>query len=155
MATTALLLVVYALFPVSNITKRGEFVHLIVALVVLAAVIAWQIRSILRAEYPQLRAIEAVTVAIPVLIILFALLYLGLAQAHPENFSEPLTRAGSLYFTVTVLATVGFGDITARTDTARIVVTIQMLLDLAFIALLVRVFIYAAREGSTRRREAR
>ena len=41
------------------------------------------------------------------------------------NFSEPLTRTDALYFTVTVFSTVGFGDITAKTEAARLVVTGQ------------------------------
>ena len=32
------------------------------------------------------------------------------------NFSEPLDHVGAVYFTVTVISTVGFGDIVARTD---------------------------------------
>jgi hypothetical protein len=36
-----------------------------------------------------------------------------------------LTRTDALYFTVTVFSTVGFGDITAKTETARLVVTGQ------------------------------
>jgi hypothetical protein len=47
-----------------------------------------------------------------------------------EGFAGPLTRTDALYFTVTVFPTVGFGDITARSETARIVVTGQMIADL-------------------------
>jgi hypothetical protein len=38
---------------------------------------------------------------------------------------------------------VGFGDITPRTDTARLVVAAQMLLDLAIIGVVVRVIVNA------------
>ncbi len=44
----------------------------------------------------------------------------------PATFSEPLTKSGSLYFTVTVFSTVGFGDITPVTDTARLIVSVQI-----------------------------
>ena len=43
----------------------------------------------------------------------------GLSQAG--TFTEPLTRTDAQYFTVTIFATVGFGDITAVTQTARVV----------------------------------
>ena len=46
-----------------------------------------------------------------------------MATISASNFSEPLTRTGALYFTVTVFSTVGFGDITAKTEAARLVVT--------------------------------
>jgi hypothetical protein len=58
---------------------------------------------------------------------------------------------GALYFTVTVLATVGFGDITAQTAGARLLVTAQMLLGLGLLAGIVRVFSAAARAGAARR----
>ena len=45
-------------------------------------------------------------------------------------FTERLDHTRVLYFTITVFSTVGFGDITPRADLARIIVSIQMLLDL-------------------------
>lgn len=48
-----------------------------------------------------------------------------------------------LYFTVTVFSTVGFGDITAASQSARLVVTVQMLLDLLALGLVVRAFVSA------------
>ena len=43
-----------------------------------------------------------------------------------------------LYFSTTVFTTVGFGDITAKSEAARLVVTAQMWVDLAFLGLVVR-----------------
>ena len=51
----------------------------------------------------------------------------------------------ALYFTVTVFSTVGFGDITPATDPARVAVMAQMLCDLIFIAVVVRLILEAAR----------
>jgi len=42
----------------------------------------------------------------------------------------PGVRGVEAYFTVTVFSTVGFGDITAKTEAARLVVTGQMIVDL-------------------------
>jgi hypothetical protein len=58
-----------------------------------------------------------------------------------------MTRTDALYFTVTVFATVGFGDITAKTEAARLVVTGQMIVDLVTIALVVKVIVDAAKRG--------
>jgi hypothetical protein len=82
-------------------------------------------------------------------VLLFALLYLGLGLCSLLNFSKPLDRMAAIYFTVTVLSTVGFGDITAQSDVARLIVTIQMLLDLTLIAIIVRVYFGAARASET------
>jgi hypothetical protein len=63
-----------------------------------------------------------------------------------------VTRVGALYFTVAVFTTVGFGDIVARSDPARALVTVQMLLDLVILGGLVRAIIGASRIGLERRR---
>jgi hypothetical protein len=65
-----------------------------------------------------------------------------------------MTRTNALYFTVTVFATVGFGDITAKTEAARLVVTGQMLIDLIILGLGARVIVGAVTRGRQRRPEA-
>jgi voltage-gated potassium channel len=65
-----------------------------------------------------------------------------------------LTRSSALYFTVTVFSTVGFGDITAKTDVARLVVTVQMLADLAVVAVVIRLILGAATRGVDRQKQA-
>ena len=148
--SVALLLVIYAVFPIEPLASTETVTRLLIALGILALVIALQLQAIMTATYPQLRAIEAVVVAITVFIVLFALLYVGLAQANPANFTRPLDRVSALYFTVTILSTVGFGDIVADSDIARLMVTVQMLLDLTLLAIVVRVFFSAAKSGGSR-----
>jgi len=71
-----------------------------------------------------------------------------MAESNPASFStHPLTRTDVLYFTVTVFSTVGFGDITAVSQSARLVVTAQMLLDLLALGLVVRAFVGAGQQG--------
>jgi voltage-gated potassium channel len=67
------------------------------------------------------------------------------------NFTQPLTKTDALYFTVTVFSTVGFGDITPRSEPARIVLIVQMLGDLAVLGAGVRVLLEAVRRGRQRR----
>jgi Ion channel len=106
---------------------------LAIGLIALTALIVFQVRWILRSRFPGLRGIEALATSIPLFLLLFANTYVVMATISASNFSEPLTRTGALYFTVTVFSTVGFGDITAKTDTARLVVTGQMIVDLVAI----------------------
>ena len=61
--------------------------------------------------------------------LLFACTYFVLERLSAGTFSQPLTRSDSLYFTVTVFSTVGFGDITPKTELARLLVTGQMITD--------------------------
>jgi voltage-gated potassium channel Kch len=63
---------------------------------------------------------------------------LGLSHQNPAAFSEVLTHTSSLYFTVVTFGTVGFGDIRPVTDLARLVVTSQIVVDVLFIAFVVR-----------------
>ena len=85
--------------------------------------VVFQVRWILRSRFPDLRAVEALATSIPLFLLLFASTYVVLAAISASDFSEPLTRTDALYFTVTVFSTVGFGDITAKTEAARLVVT--------------------------------
>jgi voltage-gated potassium channel len=84
-------------------------------------------------------------------LLLFASSYVVIAAISPSSFSQPMTRSNALYFTVTVFATVGFGDITATTQAARLVVTAQMVIDLIIIGLGARVILGAVTRGRQRR----
>jgi amino acid transporter len=100
---------------------------------------------------PAIRAIEGIAGTAPLFVLLFAATYFVMARADPARFSIPdLSRTNALYFTVTIFATVGFGDITATTETSRIVVTVQMVLDLIVLGLGVRAFVGAVRLGRER-----
>jgi hypothetical protein len=57
----------------------------------------------------------------------------------------------ALYFTVTVFASVGFGDIFAQTDSMRLLVTVQMMLNLVVFGAVIRLLASAARRGVARR----
>ncbi|WP_180290331.1 potassium channel family protein [Streptomyces sp. TLI_171] len=77
---------------------------------------------------------EALAVSLPK----FAGTYAVLGAMSDGNFGQHLSHTDSLYFTVTVFSTVGFGDITARTPGARLVVTGQMIADLVVLGVAVR-----------------
>lgn len=134
----------YYLLPLDR--DAGNVVlALIGGLTAFVGIAVWEVIRILRADLPQLRAAEAIGVLVPLFIVLFASIYLGLSTSQAGQFSEVLTHTDSLYFTITVLATVGFGDITAVSQGARLLVSVQMLLDIAIIATLAKVLIGAAR----------
>jgi voltage-gated potassium channel len=114
-------------------------------------VIAWQLRAITRSKYPNVRAVEAIAFTIPLYLLLFATVYFAMARAASTNFTAPLTRTDSLYFAVTIFTTVGFGDISAKSEAARLVVTCQMLLDLLLIGVVVKLFFSAITRSQQRR----
>jgi Ion channel len=147
-AVTATLVVAYYLLPLAHLSGISLGVSLAAGLLALAAMAAYQLRAITRARYPGIRAIEALATTAPLFLLLFAATYVLMARADPSNFNvHPLTRTDSLYFTVTVFATVGFGDITATSQAARLIVTAQMILDLIVLGLGIRVFLGAVQRG--------
>ena len=144
------LLLIYYLLPLGNDFTGRTALALFVALVVVVAVLTWQVRTIRTATYPRLRAIETTAISLPLFILLFAAAYFTMSSNSPATFSEGLDRTDALYFAVTVFASVGFGDITAVTQGARVLVTIQMIGDLLLVGFVAHVILGAVRTGLRR-----
>jgi hypothetical protein len=81
--------------------------------------------------------LEALVALVYVLVVFFALTYVGLASQKDE-FVGLDNRVDALYFTVSTLATVGFGDVHAIGSAARVAVTVQMALDLLVLGVAAR-----------------
>ncbi|MGH3794345.1 MAG: potassium channel family protein [Pseudonocardiaceae bacterium] len=150
--TVSVLVVLYYLVPVKRLLDTDATVGLLAGLVGFAAVITWQIRAIARSAVPRLRAIQALAAGLPLLLLIFASTYLVLADNQATSFTEPLSRTDSLYFTVTVFSTVGFGDIVPRTEIARLVVLTQMIVDLIAVGVLAKVILGAVQVSVQRRK---
>ena len=150
LASTAALVALYYLLPLNHATRWLAITILVIGLVALIGLITFQVRAIIASPFPGLRAVEALATSIPLFLLLFAATYVVMATMSAGNFSEPLTRTDALYFTVTVFATVGFGDITAKTETARLLVTGQMIIDLIILGIGARVILGAVQRGRQR-----
>ncbi|MFD3699874.1 potassium channel family protein [Streptomyces sp. NPDC058646] len=150
-ASVVLLTALFYLAPLDGGFGVLTVVLLLLGLLVFGAAVALQALAITRAEYPRLRAVEALATAVPLFLVLFAATYFLLAEAVPQTFSEPLDRTDALYFTVTVFATVGFGDIVPLTQTGRALATVQMAADLIVVGLIGKALFGAVRVGMRRR----
>jgi len=155
LATTTVLVVLYYALPLDERSDVWTVTQLIFGLVVVTGIVAWQVRAIIGSEFPRVRAIQALFVAVPFYVLTFAASYFLIAGSAGTNFAEPLSRSDALYFTVTVLSTVGFGDITPTSEIARLVVTVQMIANLILIGVGLRTLLGAAQLGLQRRSEAR
>ncbi|WP_371494411.1 potassium channel family protein [Kitasatospora sp. NBC_00374] len=142
-----MLLTAYYLLPLDSAFTIGTVLALVGGLVAVALLLYWQVRVITKSLQPQLRAVEAVATALPLFLLLFAAVYYLLERSTPESFSEPLTRSDALYFTMTVFSTVGFGDISPRSEPARLLATGQMTLDLVLIGVAARLLVGAVQES--------
>jgi FtsH-binding integral membrane protein len=85
--TTAVLLAVYAVVPVPGRSGASSLLRLLLGLVVFVAVVAWQLRSVTRADHPELRAAEALAVTFVLLVLGFAYVYLSMSHGNARNFS--------------------------------------------------------------------
>jgi RsiW-degrading membrane proteinase PrsW (M82 family) len=145
--STVALVAIYYQLPLDHSSTWIAVTMLVIGLVALIGLVAFQVRCILVSQFPALRGVQALATSIPLFLLLFASTYVVMATISASNFSEPLTRTDALYFTVTVFSTVGFGDITAKTEAARLVVTGQMIADLVVIGLAVKVIVGAVKGG--------
>jgi uncharacterized membrane protein YozB (DUF420 family) len=130
---------IYSLAPLGRRFDGAVALQLAAWLLVFLAVVAWQLLAVIRSPHPGLRAGEAVAVSVPLFVLVFATTYFVTGQVSPGSFSEPLTRIDAVYFSVTIFATVGFGDISARSEEARMLVTAQMLADLLLIGFIAKI----------------
>ena len=154
LATTVMVVAAYYLLPLDKPWLTSHWVWpWRPGPLALTAVVAYQVRSHHPASaLSRTRDRGNRLVTVPVFLILFAATYFMMEQSNPGNFNvDNLALTDSLYFTVTVFATVGFEDITATTQAARVVVIAQMLLDLLVLGLVVKVFVGAVEIGRGRR----
>jgi hypothetical protein len=150
-ATVTVLVVLYYVLPVNEGWHLSGGLRLVVGLILFIVVISWQVKSVASAEYPGIRAIGALALILPLFLLSFAATYFLMSSADAGNFSqEGLTRTDSLYYAVTIFSTVGFGDIYATSQSARVVVTCQMILNLLILGLGVRAFVSAVQLGQKR-----
>lgn len=149
--TIALVVALYFLLPLDHGSNAGAAAELALGVLVLVAIIMWQIRRIVGSDRPISRAVEALALSVPLYVLLFATTYFLMARAYQTSFGGPLSRTDAMYFSSTIFTTVGFGDITAKSEAARLVVTLQMWLDLVFLGLVVRLVVNAVKFSQQRR----
>ena len=145
-AIIALVAIYYAL-PLDHASTGVAVTILVIVLVVFIGLVALYVRLITRSPIPRLRAIEALAISALLFVLLFAGTYVVMSRLSASNFGGHLTHTDGLYFTVTVLSTVGFGDITAKTQVARLVVTGQMIADLVILAVALKIIVGAVSRG--------
>jgi voltage-gated potassium channel len=151
--TVTVLSAAYFLLPPQGDGEPDPW-RFVLQLVVFGVVGAIQLPAIVRSRYPVVRAVEALLLVVALFLFIFSRVYLEMSTYDSATFSEPLDSISSLYFTVSVFATVGFGDIAPESGGARLVVTLQMLLNLVIVGGGIKLLASAARRGVSRRRDS-
>jgi hypothetical protein len=117
----------------------GVFVAIVVISLVYIVAGVWSLFRIQKSRHPARTGITLLALMITAIIVIFSLAYLSLSVDNPANFNVPLDKISALYFTMTILTTVGFGDIHAQTHPAMIAVMVQMVISLTLITTLAKV----------------
>ena len=140
-----LLTAAYYLAPFEGTGGDNFALHLVLSVLVLIAAVAYTLVSVLRADFPVIRAAEGIAILIVIMLLAFASTYSVMSRTEPTSFSEALDHTGALYFAVTTSTTVGFGDITPSTGPARVAVMVQMLANVLLIGVGIRLLVSTAK----------
>jgi hypothetical protein len=134
-----LALLVYFVIPLD-----GDHAELFAGALVLVATFALlplairRARHVLTSEQPVLVAAQSLAIALTLLIVSFSSIYFVLGSEHEGQINGVRTKIDALYYTITILSTVGFGDVTATGQGARALVATHMIVNLVFLAVAIR-----------------
>lgn len=150
-------LVVYYAAPVGELPSTVSIVLSVLGLVAGLGVLVWmalrQVRRLVASDpSDESVRIEGLLLIVYVAVPIFALGYFALEEAAGDQFAGLSTKTDALYFTVSTLATVGFGDVHATGQLARVLVTAQIVFNLVFIGTLVSLLTRVIHERGTVRR---
>jgi voltage-gated potassium channel len=146
------LVVVFYAVPVTGLTLSGRTVlHILLTLLGVACLgwaIAGQVRRQLVAGSDA--NMQSLVMLLELVAVVFALGYYVLALSTPGEVAGLETRTDALYFTLSTLATVGYGDVHAVGQLARGLIIVQIVFDAVFVAAVVatlRVRVRARADG--------
>lgn len=141
----AALVTVYYVLPWNDDRVGSVVVRTALSVVILIAATVLAVPYVFRSTSPVLRAFEAIAFVVGLAIVSFASVYLLMSTTSPTAFSEPLGRTDALYFSMTTATTIGYGDISAKSEAARIVVMVHMVTNVVVIGVAAKVIAHAAR----------
>jgi len=128
------MLIVFYTVPVSAEETTGRVVISVLLTLIGVAALAWgiveQIRRQLRSRSED---IHTLVMLLPLAAVMFALAFYVIAEHLPGQFDGLSTRTDALYFTLSTVTTVGFGDIHAHGQLARVLVIFQLVFNAIFV----------------------
>jgi len=136
------ILVYYTVPMTSAETTEARFARwilFVVGVLGLIALTAHQIRRQLRSEDDTGVRLASIMVVLYAVVVFFSVTYYGLATRAEGQMEGIETRTDALYYTVVTLGTVGYGDVHAVGQAARIATTVQIFFDLVIVGLLASV----------------
>ncbi|MDL4772749.1 potassium channel family protein [Actinomadura xylanilytica] len=114
---------------------------LALGLVIMLLLVTRQVRRAVERDRSMAEQVALLLTLVTVVVAFFAAAYYLL----DEEFNGIRTRLDALYFSVTTLGTVGYGDITARGQIARAVTMVQIVFDLVIVTSAISIIVGAFR----------
>lgn len=142
MAVLTCLLLIYYGIPLRAIREASDVVGVLL-LVAGALALVWLLvhqarRFVARPEETGIR-VQGVLSLLYLVVVVFAFSYYLIESQDPGQFDGLETRTDALYFTVVTLGTVGYGDIHAAGQVARVAAMVQVMFDLVIVGLLLSI----------------
>ncbi|CUR54988.1 membrane hypothetical protein [metagenome] len=134
------LLTAYYAFPVRLGDSLGvEILGLVLTVAALGLVIWMMTKEFGRQRRGEtLLSMEALSMLLVLLVMSFSLAFYLLNEIRPSEIPELQTRTDALYFTLSTMATVGYGDVHAEGQLARAMVSGLIVFNVVVVAALVR-----------------
>ncbi len=128
-----LILVAYFVAPVARDINPDTVVRGIVSVLFLT-LLAVGMTQLLRMHADLAGRVDGLVVGIVVIVVFFAFGFYVLELHHPGQVTGLVTRVDALYFAMSTMSTIGYGDIHAQGQVARMLVIVQIIFDLVFVA---------------------
>lgn len=145
----------YFLVPISTQARGSEWVRAVLGLLLLLLLVVLVLRQVLLQVQQPDRRLDGLVVAILIGVCGFALLFFTIATHRSDQFVGIETRLDALYYTMSTLLTVGYGDVHATGQLARGLVVVQMVFNVVVIATAATTLSNQVRSRALARAEAR
>jgi voltage-gated potassium channel len=153
-------LVAYYAVPVGDVPSDWDIalsaLGLLAGLGALVFVAVHQVRQL--AQYqagdPGVR-LDVLVLLVLIVVPLFSLGYYAIERGDASQFADLATKTDALYFSLSTLATVGFGDVHATGQLARALVSVQIVFDVVFVAAVVSLLTTQLRARAAERQTGR
>ena len=146
------LVAAYYLVPVGGLPVLELWSRATAALLVLAAVLWFVVRTVAEERHADDDAVRLDRLALAAVagVVCFALADLAVARMDPGQFDGLETKTDALYFALVTLTTVGFGDVHPAGQIARQVVMVQLAFYVVVLATAARTLARALARRSMR-----
>jgi len=148
----ALLLGAYAVAPVTVSAESGPLLRLASVLLLLLGAAAVTVRQLRLSLDDGERRIDGLVLAVALITVAFATAFHALETRNPGQVVGLETKVDALYFTLSTMLTVGYGDLHAEGQVARVLVVVQMVFDVVLVAAAATVLTSRVKRAAAARR---